>query len=148
MGDVLMFRRLLTPLLVQTLFWMGIGACLVWGLVISLSKPAAGVLILALGPLAVRIICELLLLGFQAREALDDIRQALRHDAPSREASPLPGQHARSPRAYRASESARSDLPSPPVRPVAPRADGPRRRAHDDSPEDELPAFVVRRLGA
>lgn len=50
--DFFLFRRMLTPLLIQVLFWLGVIACLVTGVVNMLHKQwVAGLEIFFLGPI-------------------------------------------------------------------------------------------------
>jgi len=78
MPDFLMFRKLYTPLLIQFLFWIGVGVCFVEGIVMVASggtfRSAAGVingiLVLVVGPIVVRVLCELLVAVFGIHESL------------------------------------------------------------------------------
>lgn len=82
LSDFLSFRRMVTPLIIQVLFWLGAGVCALGGLitfVAGVSNNEAGgallgLLILIVGPFAVRIWCELCILFFRMNETLTEIR--------------------------------------------------------------------------
>jgi len=85
MWDFLVFRRMLTPVLVQILFWLSLAACIMGGvgaMVIGLAnlerRPelvGVGLLALVVGPFAVRVYCEWLIVLFRINETLTDIRR-------------------------------------------------------------------------
>jgi len=78
---------MITPVIIQTLFWVGTGIAVIAGLIgvgsgLSSSygggsQVLAGLLILVLGPVFVRIYCELLILLFRMYETLGQIRDSL-----------------------------------------------------------------------
>jgi len=86
MGDFFAFRRMITPIVIQIIFWIGVVACIVGGLVMMFAGEAlasteargagflAGLAVLILGPLAVRVYCEILIVIFRINESLTDIR--------------------------------------------------------------------------
>ncbi len=87
MGEFLSFRKMITPLIVEVLFWVGVGACVIAGIV-SITAGASraygggwpvvrGILLILLGPLFVRIYCELLIVWFRILEALHEVRDRL-----------------------------------------------------------------------
>ena len=83
-----MFRRMAAPYLIMIVFWFGMAATLVGGLAaigIGLSRSdgasiVGGVVILALGPLAVRLWCEVVIVVFRINETLTDIRNEMHKD--------------------------------------------------------------------
>ncbi len=87
MKDFLTFRTMLTPILIQAVFWIGVAICVVMGLAFIGSGATAqygggpnvakGLLILILGPLAVRIYCEILIVFFRINETLTEIKHVL-----------------------------------------------------------------------
>lgn len=87
-GDFLAFRTMIVPTIIQVLFWLGVAATVIIGIltiVVSLSAPRGtlvGVLMglgyCILGPLAVRIYCELLIIAFRIHDTLGEIRDSLR----------------------------------------------------------------------
>ena len=84
MNDFVTFRRMVTPLIIQGVFWIGAVVCVIGGIVGVASGATStfgggpqvltGLLLLFLGPLAVRIWCELLILFFRMNETLADIK--------------------------------------------------------------------------
>ncbi len=87
MEDFLKFKKMITPAIIQILFWVGVAVSVISGLVAMGSSfgryggGAAtfimGLLILVLGPVAVRIYCELLILFFRMNETLTEIKNGL-----------------------------------------------------------------------
>jgi hypothetical protein len=84
MNDFLTFRKMITPLIIQILFWIGVVGSILVGLVMMVSGASSdygggqsvlmGLFVLLLGPIMVRIYCELLILFFRMNETLTDIR--------------------------------------------------------------------------
>ena len=91
MNDFLAFRKMVTPVIIQVLFWVGTILCLVAGLVTiggatllsaqgGIQAPLAvlaGLAYFTLGPLVVRIYCEILIVVFRMNETLTEIRNSL-----------------------------------------------------------------------
>jgi len=87
MEEFLTFRKMLTPLVIQALFWLGVVVTVIVGLVMIVSGASArygggeqvltGVLTLLLGPIFVRIWCEVLILLFRIHDALTEIKDRL-----------------------------------------------------------------------
>jgi hypothetical protein len=88
MNDFLSFKKMITPIIIQALFWAGAGLSVIVGLVaigsgISSSfnggsQVFIGLMILILGPVITRIYCELLILFFRINETLTEIHGSLR----------------------------------------------------------------------
>ena len=88
MGDILAFRRMITPSIIKIVFWIGLIVILVLGIVAIVDGVsndsdigeviAGGVLILILGPIVWRVFCEILLLTFRIIENLADIRNIIK----------------------------------------------------------------------
>ena len=77
MQDFLSFRKMITPTLAIVLFWVGVVVCVVMGIAFLTAGGAglhAGLALLLLGPLLVRVYCEILVLVFRVYEVLVDIR--------------------------------------------------------------------------
>lgn len=78
MPEFLMFRKFYTPLVIQFLFWIGVGVCVVEGIGMIASGGTFrsglgiinGLLVLIVGPIAVRVLCELIMAIFGIHEAL------------------------------------------------------------------------------
>ncbi len=83
--DYLSFKRMITPKLVKVLFWIGTIISVVMGLglfIISLVNINSqgilmGFLTMLLGPLVIRIYCELIIVFFMINETLTDISKSL-----------------------------------------------------------------------
>ena len=87
MDDFLKFRKMITPVIIQILFWVGVGGAVIGALVVmamsfgSYGGGAAqflgGLVLLVVGPVMVRIYCELLILFFRMNETLTEIKTGL-----------------------------------------------------------------------
>ncbi|HEC62863.1 MAG TPA: DUF4282 domain-containing protein [Candidatus Acetothermia bacterium] len=87
MRDFLAFRKMITPLIIQAIFWIGVLLCVIAGLIYIVVGASAyyggggmvlaGVLLIILGPLGVRIYCELLIVMFKILDELVHIRKEL-----------------------------------------------------------------------
>lgn len=77
MKDFLTFRKMLTPLLVQFLFWAALIFFIIIAVVDIIHHVSWRVVleIIILGPLATRIICELLILFFRINDNLTAIKE-------------------------------------------------------------------------
>ena len=88
-GDYLFFRKMITPLIIQAVFWMAVAAVAIGSLISLFSAFATrsilGVIIglfvsflmFALGVIVVRIYCELVILAFRILDTLTDIKGLL-----------------------------------------------------------------------
>ena len=79
MGDFLTFRRMVTPILIQVVYWIVTVVVIGGSLVVLVAAPggterALGLAVLVLGPLVVRVYAEVLLVVFRINETLTDIR--------------------------------------------------------------------------
>jgi hypothetical protein len=83
MGEYLSFKKLITPLLVQVLFWFAIASNTIDALFYSDSF-LEGVFLLIGGPIVIRIVCEALIVAFEINNTLTEIRdnQRLAQPAP------------------------------------------------------------------
>ena len=87
MDDYLTFRKMITPIIIQILFWIGAVGALLWSLFLIFSGATTsygggrlvliGLITLFLGPLIVRIYCELLILLFRINDTLNEIKDSL-----------------------------------------------------------------------
>jgi len=95
--NFLSFERMITPVIIKILFWIGLIGSLVGGIVVFFSsviggfadgRPGpilvgllggliGGALVIFLGALATRIYAELLILAFRINETLTDIKDLL-----------------------------------------------------------------------
>jgi hypothetical protein len=81
--DFLTFRRMIVPVIIQAIFWIGVAICVIVGLVTLLNSDnggwerSFGLVIIVLGPIVVRIYCEFLIVVFRINETLSEIRRDL-----------------------------------------------------------------------
>ena len=78
MNDYLNFRKMITPVIIQILFWLLTGVTVLSGLMMMGQSFLQGIAIVILGPVIVRIYCELVILFFRMNESLTDIRNNTR----------------------------------------------------------------------
>lgn len=88
--DFWAFRKMIAPILIQILFWIGVVICIVGGLIIISRAQQAytdtwdgaqvtlGLATIFLGPVLVRIYCEFLILFFRMNETLTEIKNKLK----------------------------------------------------------------------
>ncbi|HRQ71704.1 MAG TPA: DUF4282 domain-containing protein [Phycisphaerales bacterium] len=98
MRDFLVFRRMVTPLIIQIIFWGGCALAILGGVVIILQGmddpingrmmvlQGAGLLIA--GPIVVRVLCELLIVIFRINATLTDIYNQTRRSQPATSTQP------------------------------------------------------------
>lgn len=84
MKDFFAFRTMITPVIIQIIFWVGVAFCIIFGLgaIFIGSRYGSGgtfygILLLFLGPVAVRIYCEILIVFFRINETLTEIKHSL-----------------------------------------------------------------------
>jgi len=87
MNDFLKFRKMITPAIIQILFWIGAAISVIAGLIImgtsfgrfggGAATFFGGLLTLVFGPIVVRIYCEILILFFRMNETLTEIKNGL-----------------------------------------------------------------------
>jgi len=75
--DILLFRRMVAPAVLQILFWGGIGGTLYGAWVLFSLGHWAWSIALIFGSLATRVLFETAILAFRAYERLNEIRDAL-----------------------------------------------------------------------
>ena len=89
-SDYLTFKKMIAPILIQILFWIGVITCICTGINIVVEwRPSSGlppggqaILIIGLGPIALRLACELLLVTFSIHATLVEIRNNLDNRTP------------------------------------------------------------------
>jgi hypothetical protein len=87
LADFLVFRTMITPVIIWLLFWIGVAVCILGGIGVMVASLFAGPYastgfllglgVLVLGPLGVRMYCELLILFFRINETLTEIKHVL-----------------------------------------------------------------------
>ena len=92
MRDFWAFRTMVTPVIIQILFWIGAILCLITGAIMVIYGASRGYwgqehyiwkggLLFVLGPLGVRIYCEILMIFFRINETLTEIKHTLERPA-------------------------------------------------------------------
>ena len=75
MNDFLAFRKMITPLFIQFIFWIAVIATVISALIAMFSGSFLyGLIMLILGPFIARIYCELLIILFRIYDELVAIR--------------------------------------------------------------------------
>jgi hypothetical protein len=91
MRDFLAFRKMVAPIAIRVVFWLGIVGILALGIMtiveagetdwggeeLAMGGTIAGVLILIVGPMIWRVYCELLIVGFHMYETITDMRSII-----------------------------------------------------------------------
>lgn len=75
--DILLFRRMIAPVILQILFWAGVGGTCFGAWVLWSRDHWAWWLALVFGVMATRVIFEGALIAFRSYERLGEIRDAL-----------------------------------------------------------------------
>ena len=74
MGDFVVFRRMLTPILIQVFFWIGLIVIVLAGLgLVADGRAYFGIPLILGGPILFRVYCEILIVVFRINETLTDI---------------------------------------------------------------------------
>ena len=82
MGDILAFRKMITPIIIQIMFWIGIIGILILGLVAIIDGVSGesdggavllGVLFIIFGPMIWRAFFEIMILIFRIIERLANL---------------------------------------------------------------------------
>ena len=71
--DILLFKKMISPLIIQFLFWAGIGGCFYGAYLLIKLGNWAWPFPLVLGPMIVRVIFEKFIISFQTYERINDI---------------------------------------------------------------------------
>jgi hypothetical protein len=79
MDDFLAFRKMLTPVIIQVVFWLGLIGVAVWGWQ-SADGGILGVLMIVVGAVMWRVYCEILIVIFRILDVLTDIRRGVGGD--------------------------------------------------------------------
>ena len=88
--DFLYFREMLTPLVIQIVFWIGVVSSFIGGIVMMFDSFLQGLLAAILGPIMVRIFTELIIVTFKINDSLTDIRNVKLKE--SKESPVTPGE--------------------------------------------------------
>ncbi len=92
MKDFLKFKKMITPIIIPILFWVGAIICIIVGVVLIAmgaidddfgadggEMVLMGFCYLFLGPIAIRVYCEFLIILFSVNDKLTDIKDLLKH---------------------------------------------------------------------
>jgi hypothetical protein len=98
MADFLGFKKMITPIIIKVLFWVGVALSILAGLVFIVGGAAAnivggtavrhqdsgamvlvGLLCILLGPVVCRIYCEILIIVFSIHDTLTEIKDLLKN---------------------------------------------------------------------
>ena len=74
MNEYQTFRRMITPVFIQVIFWVAVVFIVLGGIVALADGQAGGILIILLGPLAARIYAEILIVIFRINDNVAAIR--------------------------------------------------------------------------
>jgi len=79
MSDFFSFRRMITPAIIQVIFWIGLIAIAGASLALLIAGDEAwtrvmGIVYLIIGPILWRVWCEIMILLFRISETLTDIK--------------------------------------------------------------------------
>jgi hypothetical protein len=93
MGDFLKFKKLITPTIIQIVFWVLVVSCVFGGVLQILrgienftargdsSFLITGFAVILGGPLAARVYCEILIVAFSINDTLMEIRDNTRRNS-------------------------------------------------------------------
>ena len=76
MGDFLRFESMVTPILIQILFWLAVIICVIVGIIAIASGGgnSLGLALIILGPIGARIYAEILIVLFRINDHLRQIQ--------------------------------------------------------------------------
>lgn len=79
MKDFITFRKMISPILIQVLFWIAVFFFIVTAIIDILKGADFRIIfmVLILGPLVTRIICEFLIICFRIHDDLEQIKSQL-----------------------------------------------------------------------
>jgi hypothetical protein len=90
MEDFFKFKRMIAPVVVRILFWVGVVGCVIGGFALMVAgiggkshsggglQVFIGLLYIFLGPVFVRLYCEFIIVIFSINDTLTDIRNSLK----------------------------------------------------------------------
>lgn len=88
MKDYLKFKKMITPIVIQILFWIGVVGSIILGLISIVGGANArydggrmifvGLMWILLGPIVTRIYCEILIVIFSVNDTLTEIKNLLK----------------------------------------------------------------------
>jgi hypothetical protein len=87
MKDFLDFKKMITPIIIQIMFGIGIAACVAGGIGMLVSGDGGannltmGLVLIFVGPVVVRIYCELLIVLFSINDTLTETMNLMKSRA-------------------------------------------------------------------
>jgi hypothetical protein len=79
MGDFIRFETMITPIVIQILFWLAVAVSVVVGIIMIItSGDARGILLIVFGPIGARIYAELLMVFFRINDHVRQIAENTR----------------------------------------------------------------------
>jgi len=100
MGKFIKFERMITPIFIQIVFWIGFFVIILGGLGTAIfgiftetgkiMMILSGLATMVIGPIVLRVYCEILIVIFKMQGALIDIREELRDTNRSVPPAPTP----------------------------------------------------------
>ena len=80
MSNFLRFEVMITPMLIQILFWIAVVVAIIVGILLIIDTgDARGVLVIIFGPIAARIYAEILIVLFRINDHLRHIQHNTEH---------------------------------------------------------------------
>ncbi len=82
MNDFLKFKKMITPVIIQILFWIGVVGSVILGLILIIVGGANarwGLMWILLGPIVTRVYCELLIVIFSINDTLTEVKNVLKN---------------------------------------------------------------------
>ena len=77
MNEYLTFRKMITPVFIQVIFWIVVAVIVIAALVqFANGAPVEGIVLLVLGPLAARVYAEILMVIFRINDNVAALRSA------------------------------------------------------------------------
>ncbi len=71
MGEYLTFKKMITPMVIQILFWIGVVLVVISGLMAMVSGEfLVGLLTILLGPVLVRVYAEIIMVMFKINDGV------------------------------------------------------------------------------
>ena len=85
MRDFLRFETMITPVMIQVIFWLAVIICVIVGIIMIVSGDdigarVSGLALIVLGPIAARIYAEILIVLFRINDHLRQIQHNTQHE--------------------------------------------------------------------
>lgn len=78
MLDFILFRKMMTPFVIQLFFWFITLVCVIGGIYNFVHHQVAhGLQIILIGPILARMFCEFLLIFFRLNQTLTDLKNSV-----------------------------------------------------------------------